>query len=232
MGAPSGWTAGTIVSVCLGSLLALLSIGMLAGGGALARPDHSQRDTARLPTSPERTFSCTYAITPGRSDLGATTDFAPSSFLGTIRIRAMSTDPGRPVLVTIGPHDAVDRYLQGVRHVTFTSWVGRSTDYREALGSAPTVPPTPTGIWVRSASGIGTRTIRWEPKGGAWTVVVMRPDCAPGVPVMADAGATLPALAWVCAGILAVGVLLLIGPLVPILAPIVLASRRPHVSGA
>jgi len=228
-GPGSGWTAGKIVSLCLGSLLALVSIGMLAGGGALAWLDHSQRDAAGYLTSPERTFSTgSYALTTDRIDLGTTTDVAPSSVLGTIRIRATSTDPTRPVFIGIGHQDAVDRYLQGVSHATITSWVGRSTDYRATFGSAPTTPPTAAGIWVRSASGVGTRSVRWQPTGGAWTVVVMRPDGAAGVSVSADVGATVPALRWVYGGILTAGGLLLIGAAVLIVVPIVLASRRPR----
>lgn len=229
----SGWVTGRIVSVCPGSLLALVAIGMLAGGGALAWLDHSQRDAAGYLTSPVRTFATsTSALTTDRIHLGATTDVAPSSFLGTIRIRATATDPAQPVFVAIGPHDSVDRYLQGVSHVTITGWVGQSTDSQETVGSAPTVPPTSAGIWVRSASGVGTQSIRWKPTGGAWTVVVMRPDGAPGVSVAADLGATLPELVWASAGILVVGGVLLIGALALIVVPIVLASRRPHAGAA
>jgi len=227
-----GWTAGRIAAVSLGALLALVSIGMLAGGGALAWLDHSQRDVAGFLTSPERTFaSSSYAITTDRIDLGSTTDVTPSSFLGTIRIRATSTDPTRPVFVAIGPQVAVDRYLQGVGRATITAWGGRSADYRVVGGSAPPVPPTATRIWVRSATGTGTQTIRWKPTGGAWTVVVMRPDGTQGVSVTADVGATVPPLRWVYAGILAVGGLLLIGSGVLIVVPIVLAGRRPHAGG-
>ena len=71
----SGWTAGRVVALCIGSVLGLVSIGVLAGGGAIAWLDHTQRDASGYLTSPARTFATsTYAITTDRIDLGNTTD--------------------------------------------------------------------------------------------------------------------------------------------------------------
>ena len=226
--ARSGWTPGRVVALCIGSVVGLASIGMLAGGGALAWLDHTQRDAAGYLTSPARTFATsTYAMTSDRIDLGNTTDVAPSSILGTVRIRATATDPAVAIFVGIGRHDAVDRYLSGVGHVTITSWIGDATVYRDHPGTAPAVAPTDVSIWARSASGTGTRTLTWKPTGGDWTVVAMRSDGSRGLSITADAGATVPALGWIDAGILAAGAVLLVAAILLITLPVVLVGRRP-----
>lgn len=234
-GAPTGrtgWTAGRIVALCLGSVLGLVSIAMLVGGSALAWLDHTQRDASGFLTAPSRAFATsTYAITTDRIDLGNTTDSAPSSLLGTVRIRVTAGDPTSPVFVGVGRRDAVDRYLSGVNHVAITSWIGDVTTYRRYSGSAPALPPTALPIWLRSASGVGTQSIRWKPSGGEWIVVAMRPDGSRGVAITADAGATVPALGWIDAAVLTVGGVVLIAAILLITLPIVFASRRPAAGG-
>ena len=229
---PSGWTAGRIVALCLGSLLGLVSIGMLAGGGAIAWLDHTQRDASGYLTSPTRTFTTsTYAITTDRIDLGNTTDLAPSSILGTVRIRATATDPTRSSFIGIGRHDAVDRYLSGVGHVTIASLTGGVTSYHRYPGAAPAVPPTAMSAWVRSAYGPGTQSVTWKPSGGDWTVVAMRPDGGRALSITADVGATVPALGWIDAAILMAGGMLLIAAILLVTLPIVFASRRSSIGG-
>ena len=227
---PSGWTAGRIVALCLGSVLGLVSIGMLAGGGAIAWLDHTQRDTSGYLTSPSRTFvTSTYSITTDRIDLGNTTDVAPSSILGTVRIRATATNPSEPVFLGIGRQGSVDRYLSGVSHVTIASLTGGVTRYHLYPGTAPAVPPTALSTWVRSAYGPGTQSITWKPSGGAWTVVAMRPDGSRGLSIAADIGATVPALGWIDAAVFAIGGIVLIAAILLITLPIVFASRRPNI---
>jgi len=225
---PSGWTAGRVVALCLGSVIGLVSIGMLAGGGAIAWLDHTQRDASGYLTSPTRTFATsTYAITTDRIDLGNTTDVAPSSILGTVRIRATASDPSQPVFIGIARHDAVDSYLNDVGHATITSWTGGTTTYQVHPGSAPAVPPTTLSTWVRSAHGPGTQTITWKPGGGDWAIVAMRPDGTRGLSIAADVAATVPALGWIDAGVFTVGGIFLIAAILLITLSISFASRRP-----
>ena len=222
------WTAGRIVSLCIGSLLALTSVGVLAGAGAVTWLDHSQRDAAGFLTSASRSFTTsTYAITSDRIDLGNSTVITPSSILGTVRIRATASNPATPVFLAIAPQSAVNRYLNGVSHEVITTWSRSTTTYRHHFGAAPTAPPTSLSIWAVSASGTGTQTLTWKPTNGAWTVVVMRPDGNPGLSVSADAGATVPALGWIEVTLFIIGGLLLIGAVLLIAVPILRASRRP-----
>ena len=225
---PSGWTAGRIVALCLRALLGLISIGLLAGGGAIAWLDHTQRDVSGYLTSPTRTVATsTYAINTDRIDLGNTTDVPPSSILGAVRIPATASDPTQPVFIGIARHDAVDRYLNGVGHVTITSWSGGVTTYQVHPGSAPGVPPTALSTWDRSAHGPGTRRSpgsRAEVTGPSWRC---GPTASRGLSIAADVGATVPALGWIDAGVFTAGGILLIAAILLITLSISFASRRP-----
>ncbi len=53
----------------------------------------------------------------------------------------------------------------------------------------------------------------------------MNPSAATGVAVVADAGATVPDLAWIAAGLFAVGGILLAAAVVLIAVPIARAGR-------
>ena len=228
----AGWTPGRVVSLCLGAVLGLVSLGLIAGGGAVTWLDHTQRDANGFLTSPSRTFTTsTYAITTDRIDLGSTTSSAPSSILGTVRIRATSSNPAVPVFVGIGRHDAVVQYLANVRYVTIASLAEGTTTYRLHPGSAAPAPPTTQSTWERSSFGTGTRSVTWKPKGGDWTIVTMRPDGTRGLSITADVGATVPALGWIGAGILIGAVILLVAATLLITLPIVFASRRADPGG-
>lgn len=53
----------------------------------------------------------------------------------------------------------------------------------------------------------------------------MNPDARPGVSVIADAGATVPDLGWIAAGLFGAGAILLVAGVVLLAVPIVRASR-------
>jgi hypothetical protein len=222
-----GWTAGRIVSLVIGSLLALISLGLLAGGGAATWLTNTQRDSAGYVTSDKHSFStASYALTSEQIDLGSTTDWAtPADILGTIRIRATATDPRQAVFIGIAPQAAVDTYLAGVSHEAVTDWANGHSSYRQEAGGAPRTPPVAAGIWTVQTSGLGTQTLTWKPSGGNWAIVVMNPSGRGGVSVIADAGATIPDLKWFAVGLFAVGLVLLAGAVTLIAVPVSRASR-------
>ena len=75
------------------------------------------------------------------------------------------------------------------------------------------------------ASGQGTQTLSWRPVSGQWEVVVMNPDGAAGMSVTADAGATIPDLAWLAVILFAIGGVLLLAAVALVVVPVVRASR-------
>ena len=221
-----GWTGLRIVSVVVGCLMGLTSIGLLAAGGGATWLDNAQRDGSGYVTSGLHSLATSsYAMTSDRIDLGHSDLAAPSAILGTVRFRVTANDPARAVFVGIAPKASADGYLAGVDHAVVPNWTG-SPRYRILAGGRPSVPPTASSIWVASVTGAGTQTLTWEPSAGDWAVVIMNADASAGVAVKADAGATFPPLGWIAFGLLAGGGLLLVGGVLLIAIPVVRAGRR------
>jgi hypothetical protein len=80
---------------------------------------------------------------------------------------------------------------------------------------------------VAQTSGSGIQTLTWQVPDGEWTVVVMNDDGSPGVDVRVEAGATVPVLGWIAAGVFAAGVFLLAWGVGLIWFGAYWASRRP-----
>ncbi len=226
------WTGGRILALVLGALLALVSAGLLLGGGAALWADQVLRDDDGYLTSPTRALSTgQYALRTERIDLGDSgpeVSWAlPDRWLGTVRLRATPTTEDATVFLGIARTSDVSGYLSEAGYATITDLSRGTATYREHPGGAPESPPADQGFWVSSASGAGTQTLAWEPERGAWTVVVMNADAAPGVAVRADLAATVPALGWLSVSLLVAGVaLLVVGGVVVVLA-VVSASRAP-----
>lgn len=89
-------------------------------------------------------------------------------------------------------------------------------------GGPPASPPAELDIWVTQSSGPGMRTVEWMPADGNWTLVVMQADGSAGIDAQFRAGVTAPGLPWLAAGVVGLGLVLLItGGLM-----IALAARR------
>ena len=85
------------------------------------------------------------------------------------------------------------------------------------------------------AAGPGTQTLTWAVKSGDWMVVAMNADGARPVSMQVNVAATLPALPWIAAGLLAGGLACLAGGVVLIAVPLRRASgpqdQRPGDAG-
>jgi hypothetical protein len=202
---PPGWTGGRIAALVTGVLLAVVSLGLLGGGGTALGAD-TQRDPAGHLTTGTHEFSAPgSALATERIDLGSAGTgwlYSPA-LLGTVRIRVTPVHPGPALFVGIGPSADVDRYLAGMGHTVVSDFWA---DKVQALGGGtPGSPPGTRDFWVASATGPGQQTLRWHPASGSWTVVVMNADGRPGINVRADLGATYPTLLWIAVGLLAAG---------------------------
>jgi hypothetical protein len=224
-----GWTGGRVVLLILGCVLGLIALGILAAAGAATWATSSQRDSAGFLNSDTHRFTTpTYAITSGGIDLGTGTHWlTPADIFGKVRIRATATNPTTGVFIGVGPQAAVDNYLAGVGHEVVTNWANGDTETRLEPGSGrgPQSAPGGAAIWTAQASGQGTQTLSWRPESGQWEVVVMNQDGAGGVSVLADAGATIPDLAWLAVILWVIGGLLLAGAVALVVVPVVRASR-------
>ena len=222
-----GWTAGRVVSLVVGSLLGLVSLGLGAAGGVATWATNTQRDAAGFLTTDTRMFTTTTAaITSDEIDLGSSADpITPGDILGTVRFRATAIDAATPVFIGVAPQTAVDAYLARVNHLVVTNWAsGHARTVTATNATAPTAP-TATGIWAAKASGAGTQSLTWRPSSGHWTVVVMNATGSPGVSVSADVGATVPDLGWIAVGLFIAGGVLLLAAVPLVVVAVVRASR-------
>jgi hypothetical protein len=186
--AGGSWTAGRVVAVVAGSVLALISLGLLGGGAVLLWADQALRHDGYL-TAGTATYSTRgYALASDR--IGVSGGWLLTGFIGQVRIRATAADPARPVFVAIGPADRVAAYLSGAAYTTVTST--GSGGLAAHYGTAVPAPPRTAGIWTARAAGTGMVTLRWTAETGDWMVVAMNPDGSPGLTVRAEAGVLAP----------------------------------------
>jgi len=207
----------------VGTLLAVLGVGLVTGGIALAWANSQQQGNGFLET-PARTFSVnSYALTSPPSETGAEVSDGLPVEVATVRLRAMPAGAGGDIFLGVAPQADVDRYLSDVNHTQLRdlSLTPFRAEYRDVAGSTPPAPPGDQEFWTESASGPGEQQISWDIRTGDWAVVVMNADASPGVDVSLSAGVRSAllgpaALALIMGG----GFLLLVGVLLVVLGVI------------
>jgi hypothetical protein len=201
-------TAGRIALLVVGGLLAIVSLGLLAGGGTLLWAHTTQRDDAGFySTRFERFESDGYAIRS--DDLDLSTDGPDWLFdegrLGTIRLNASSGKPDKELLIGIGPKNVVESYLRGVEHdvVVDVTVDPFEAEYRREPGSRPLPTPGTQDFWATVAN----RQLEWEVEEGDWVAAVMNADGSRGVVADVSVAAKSDLILWVAIGLLAAGLL-------------------------
>ena len=199
-----GWTAGRVVTLIVGSVLALVSLGLLGGGGTLLWADLAMRHDGYVTTGTAAYSTTGYALASERVSLGW--GLLLTGLVGDVRVRVTPVSPDRPVFVAIGPADRVAAYLSGTAYATVTGTGAGSLAVHD--GAVRAAPPQAAGIWAAQTAGTGTQVLRWAAQDGNWTVVAMNPDGSAGVMVRADAGLSAPGLARLAAEVIAGGIIL------------------------
>jgi len=178
--------AGRIILLVVGCIVALIGLGIAAGGGVLLWAHETQRDRdGYFTTSTQRFRTPTFALTSDKVDLGTEGDAGWSGDIGDLaRVRVRATGGGGgPVFVGIGPERDVAAYLARVPHdqVSDVSFDPFRVTYRREPGTASPARPGAQPFWVARAQGAGTQTVEWDLQSGKWAVVVMNADASPGV---------------------------------------------------
>ena len=148
--------AGSVVLVVVGSLLTLLTIGLLAGGGLLMWADQTQRDASGYLTSGTGSLSSSsYAIATSSVDLNFAGRGWPAdqNAIGNVRIRASSASPSGVFIGIASRADAL-RYLDGVAYdgLTDLQFLPYRVTYTPHSGGAPAAP-TSQSFWQAEATG-------------------------------------------------------------------------------
>jgi hypothetical protein len=203
-GPAGGWTAGRIITLVIGSLLALLSLGLLGGGGTLLWAGQALRHDGYVTTGTATYSTSGHALASDRVNLGW--GLLLTGLVGDVRLRVTPVSAGRPVFVAIGPAGQVAAYLSGTAYATVTGTGAGGVTVHD--GTRVPAPPRTAGIWAAQVTGTGTQLLRWSARDGDWTAVAMNPDGSAGVTVRADAGVSAPGLARLAAELIIGGIVL------------------------
>ena len=211
LGRRPGWAPARIVSAVIGVLLALCSLGLLGVGGAALWATTTQRRGGDIDLGTWSYRSAGYAVTSSTADLyGATGGLpVPRSLLGTVKISVTPAPGAGPVFAGIVPAGAASHYLSGVGYDTVRRITRRHVTYTRHTGGAPATVPARARIWAAHTAGPGTQTLTWPDRDGSWTVAAMNASGSRPVAVRISVAAALPSLAWIAAGFLAGGILVL-----------------------
>jgi hypothetical protein len=187
------------MSLVAGSVVCLLAVAFLAGGGWALWKDRVDRDTDGFVSIGSTTLRTdTYAIVGDLHGDGPSWLWE-SAVLGDSRVRATSQSQ-QPLFIGIARTDDLFRYLRGAGYANIDRFEV-STDTTHA-GGPPSGPPSRESIWAVSTQGAGQQTLRWDSRAGDWSIVLMNADTRAGVAVRGDASAKLPILPWVAFGLL------------------------------
>ena len=205
---------GRIVMLVLGTLAALLGLGLLAGAGFTGWANYQQRDGGYFTTPSERYTVDSYALTSPR--LNVMTDAGPSgvdpaAMAGSVMLRGSAADSAQQIFIGIAPQAQVAAYLSGVRHSELTEvrFSPFRAQYRDVAGTKPPARPAEQTFWTASATGPGTQELRWDLRSGDWAVVIMNADASSPVSVDLRGGARSDLLWPVFIGLLIGGIVLL-----------------------
>ncbi len=204
---------GRTVLIVLGSIAALIGIGLVLAAGAIVWANATQRDDdGFFTTSSERFVSPGYAITHERVEVLAEEDIPGrlEDELGTVKVTATGE---RPAFVGIGPADDVESYLDGVSRsvVDDVDYHPFRADYVQESGGAPAAAPGEDDFWVASSAGSGPQTINWDVEQGDWSLVVMNADASRGVLADVEFGGKVDWLGWLALGLAGTAILFIGG---------------------
>lgn len=203
-GAAGGWTAGRVMTLVLGLVMGLVSLGLLGGGGTLMWAGQALRQDGYVTTGSAAYSTPGHALASERVALSW--GLLLTGLVGDVRLRVTAASAGRPVFVAIGPADRVAAYLSGTAYATVTGTGAGDLTVHDGAGSPAS--PTTAGIWVAQAAGTGTQVLRWTAQDGDWTAVAMNPDGSAGVMVRADAVVSAPGLTRLAAELIMGGIVL------------------------
>jgi hypothetical protein len=218
-----------VVMVVIGSVLALMTFGLLAGGGFLMWADQTQRDSSGYLTSGTGLVSApAYAIATPSLDLnfdgrGWPTD---QDALGKVRISASSRSSAG-IFIGIAPRAEALAYLSSVGYDQLNGL--RFSPYRltySAHGGGAPATPTSQTFWQAQASGAGTQTLTWTVASGQWIVVLMNADGSRSIAADVSVGTTAPFLFAIALGLLIAGGIALVGAVLLLTLGIVKLNRN------
>jgi hypothetical protein len=222
-------SAGKIVLLVFGAIILLVSLALIAAGGALIWVDKAHSDSEGfITTNTIHLDRASYAITTHPADVNLESGwFGDRHHIATIKVQASNENPSKQIFIGIADEAHVQTYLSGANYDEIKEFRIHPfrVSYTNHPGNSAPAAPTSQTFWVISEHGSGTQTLEWEVETGNWVLVLMNTDGSAGVDVSGSIGVKAPWVFWVGIGLLIGGiVVLIIG-----VGLILLATRRQKV---
>ena len=199
----NGWSAGPVMAVAVGSLAALMSMGLIASGAIALWADTTQRQGGFVTSPTAQLDTEAYAVVTDNIEIYADGPdwILPRTILGDARVRVESADG--EIFVGVARTSDIRRFLRGVFYAVvpdLTKDTGHNL--QGGSGGAPSTQPRSQDFWIASSEGVGTQSIRWPLSNGAWSVIVLNADGSKGLSFEGDVGTEAPVLAPIAIGLL------------------------------
>ena len=205
-------SVGKVVGIIFGSLILIVGIGLLIGGGTLVGIDVGFTDDEGFLASPSAGFERDMYAIVGEAVFDG--DWIwwydhPTA----IRLRITGE---QPIFLGIAPREDLEAYLADVSYSEIGDFDFNedrrkkiwATEYRDHIGAdAPALPGDQT-FWHASAQGEGAQTLTWEIEPGDWVLVVMNADGSRGIEADGSIAIEAPWLLAVGIVVLAVGLVI------------------------
>lgn len=207
-------SAGRVVSLVVGSLVILVAIGLLLGGGAILIVERTFGDNDG--------FLAINAIALHRDTFAIT---APATIEGesywwwwnhptTLRVEAKAVAAHGGVFIGVASRAEVETYLKSIPYAEidgfrFEEGTEETIKYHDQVGNSVPTAPTAQSFWRASATGGGPQTLLWDIEPGDWVLVAMNADGSRTVDVTCSIGVKAPWFRSVGIGLLVAGLILL-----------------------
>lgn len=211
-------TPGRVVLLVLGSLVSLVALALMAGGGGLLWLHEAKRDSDGFYTTKLVGLETSTHVlaSEGLDVLDVPSAIFDAGRLGEARLAVSASDGVTPVFAGVAREaDAAD-YLAGVdreiiQGVDLDADLDRvRVEYERRDGDVVPAPPGAQDFWFESVEGPGTQVLEWDVIEGSWTVVVMNADASRGIDADATVGARVGFVLPLAIGLVSGGVVLLL----------------------
>ena len=212
-------SAGKIILLIFGSIIVLISFGLIAGGGTLLWADAKYVDSEGFLTSDTlRIERDSYAVVAGPIEIDevALDVLRTMGVITIFEFEGMNNNPSKQIFMGVADEADLNNYLNNVNYDEITSIdFGWHLDFDEVTyvdhpgNSTPSSPSSET-IWTASADGAATQTLEWETEVGSYSIVMMNADGSSDIDLDIVFKAKIPSIVRYAVGLLVAGIILLI----------------------
>lgn len=223
---PSRWNPARIFMIMFGILFIIVSLGLLAGGGAVIMIERSFSDADDyLISRPIELTTDTYALIFSTPNIDVNVAIPNSWFIPamdeliSVKIIAESKNTNA-LFVGIATNQNLESFIGDLEYeeVTRILWNYdpwnediQDINYDYHIGDAPKGPPIYETFWEASDYGTDKVEFTWTPRSGNYILVVMNNDGSSNIDANIQFGIRLPAiLSYIGYGLLSGGIIILI----------------------